>query len=356
MKPEELSAERSEKLIERLAASKFAARADEILNVVRGKEPLRFGSSVDVERASGRKAPNGEEYHVRIAASTEAIARDSGVIPITAWAKGGLKNFAKNPIILAFHDHKKPIGRSVHTELTSDKLIQYWEFHQESDDSRLMKTLYEKGFMRAASVGFLVHDWQFIDELSEKEYEVLEKKYGNAVKDIYWIARKAELLETSAVPVPSDPNALEFSFAARSAEAHGLDMSIFDPHRSIEMKDEKTPVAGQRNEAAAAPAQPATPAPAAGETVDVQKMIDAAIAGVRTEFEARFVAIEKQREGTASPATSGSESGASDEGSRGAEQMVQIEVLSGETREQAIERTVNEVTAKLAGAPQRKTK
>src|SRR3954468_3169337 len=142
-------ADRIARLGERLAQSKFAANSEHILDVVRGKEPLRAGMPVEVERATGsRKAPNGETYHVKIKASTEAIARDQGIIPISAWEKGGLRNFPENPIILAYHDHKQPIGRSVYTELNGNALIEYWEFHLESEVSRMMQKLYEKGFMR----------------------------------------------------------------------------------------------------------------------------------------------------------------------------------------------------------------
>ncbi len=245
--------DRISQLQERLQASRFAGQSDEILQVVRGKEPLRHGCNVDVERSSGRTAPNGEAFHVRIAASTESIARDSGVIPISAWEKGGLRNFNDNPIILAFHSHRDPIGKSVYTEINNDQLVEYWLFHEETPLSIQMKALYEKGFMRAASVGFLVQEWDFVDELDDKQIAALESKYGkSATKDIYWIARKAELLETSAVPVPSDPNALAFSFAARNGGAAGMDMTDLlsrwtaNTNRTNSMKTE-TPATEQRS-------------------------------------------------------------------------------------------------------------
>lgn len=346
MKPNQ----RSVTLSERLADSRFAERASEIIEIVEGRRNLNAGLHVDVERANNRKAPNGKDFHVRIVASTEAIARDSGIIPIDAWKKGGLKNFSRNPMILAFHDHQQPIGRSVHTEITDDELHQYWEFHGETEQSRVMQALYEKGFMKAASVGFLVHDWQFIDELNEKEYAALEKKYGTSVKDIYWIARKAELLETSAVPVPSDPNALEFSAASRNAEAIGMDMSIFN--RRDSMPTPKTPAAGEREEVAA----PAVVAPAAEAGNDIQKMIDAAVATIRGELaglEARLAAVETRESSTpaATPAA-GTEAGT--EGRAAGE--IDIEVRAGETPTQAVGRHVDELLAKKQGAPQRKTK
>jgi hypothetical protein len=218
--------DRIARLSEKLTKSRFASETDHVLSVVRGIEPVRHGLNVEVERAENKRAPNGSSYHVRIKASTDTIARDRGIIPMSAWSNGGLRNFAENPVILAFHDHKQPIGRSVHTELADKGMLQYWEFHGETDVSRTMQKLYEKGFMRAASVGFLVHEFTFVDELSDSDLEKLVEKYGAAaVRDIYWIAEKAELLETSAVPVPSDPTALTFDFARSSAEAVGIDIS-----------------------------------------------------------------------------------------------------------------------------------
>lgn len=348
--------DRAAMLRERLAGSKFAQRADEIVDMASGKEAFRIGMPVEVTQKSDtmRVAPNGRDFHVRIAASTEAVARDSGIIPITAWESGGLKNFVANPIILAFHKHTEPIGRSVHTEINGGELRQYWEFHGESETSRLMQTLYERGFMKAASVGFIVHDYQFIDELSEKEYEALQKKYGAAVKDIYWIAQRAELLETSAVPVPSDPRALQFDFAARNAEAIGIDTSILRKFtaRSETMSTTASPAspapattaapAVVRETTAVAPAAVVV-APAAEVRTVTQETLDAAIAAVRAEFSAKFAALEK-----AAPVSTPAAPSAAGEGER----EVEIEVLPGENKDQAIERYVNAALAREAGAPQ----
>lgn len=209
-----------EQLYARLARSvtSLAVDKDYVREILNGGIGVR-GVNVDVEPQIGeRKAPNGRDYHVKIRASTSGVARDAGIIPMEAWQRGGLANFSRNPVILAFHDHEQPIGISVHTEL-NHSLDQYWLFHEESDISRLMKKLYERGFMRAASVGFLVRDFEILDE---KEEQRIQKELG-ITDPIFWRAIDVELLETSAVPVPSDANALVLEHAIANARAHGLD-------------------------------------------------------------------------------------------------------------------------------------
>lgn len=319
----------------RLKMSRFSDRTSDIMSIVRGKETLKHGLNVAVERSTGKTAPNGSEYHVKIKASTETIARDAGVIPIGAWAMGGLRSFNENPVILAFHSHRDPIGKSVYTEIDDNNLVEYWLFHEQDDLSRKMKVLYEEGFMRAASIGFLVHEYSFVDELDDKELAALEQKYGkSATKDIYWIARKAELLETSAVPVPSDPNAL--AFAVQNAEARGIDMDVF--HRfttpvtrsnKMEPKDVEALLDKQRTA--------------------FEASIDAKLTALRTEITGAFKATNDAIEKSAKLVTPAA--AAEPAAARGADEDIKIEVKDGETESAALNRYVEEQIAKRQGAP-----
>lgn len=342
--------DRIARLGERLAQSKFRAESDHILNVVRGIEPVHAGLVVEVERASGdKRAPNGETYHVRIKASTESIARDHGIIPMSAWQDGGLRNFTDNPIILAFHDHKQPIGRSVHTEIDGGALVEYWEFHLESDISRTMHKLYDRGFMRAASVGFMVKEFSFVDELDDKGLEKLVAKYGAAaIRDLYWIAERAELLETSAVPVPSDANALTFDFAIDNARAMGIDISSLRtaPTTGETMTEaEKTAKEKTDREAAEAAAREAADAPFKA----LREMVEKGFKALNDEITALRALVEKKPEAATPAATEAARAAATDEVEDGLE--ITIEKRAGETDEQAMERHVEEMIARLRGAP-----
>jgi hypothetical protein len=338
-------ADRIARLSERLAQSKHRDDAEHILNVVRGVEPVRAGLNVEVERGAGKRAPNGAEYHVRIKASTDSIARDHGIVPMRAWQNGGLRNFTENPIILAFHDHKQPIGRSVHTEIDGNALVEYWEFHLETDISRTMHKLYDRGFMRAASVGFSVLEFSFVDELDDKQMDKLVQQYGAAaVRDLYWIAERAELLETSAVPVPADASALTFGFdaAVRNAQAVGIDVTSLTPSTS-----DVTMSVDKNAEAAAAPAAPATPAPDA----ELRSLVEKGFAAINESISALRALVEK---GVVPPVSApAAVETPKPEAAREAQDDLEItiEKKSGETDEQAVERFVSETLAQLRGEP-----
>jgi len=329
---------------------RLRGRAGEIEAILRGSSSLRAGVTVDVERANkGRKAPNGEDYHVMIRASTEAVARDAGIIPLEAWAGGGLANFLRNPIILAYHDNKQPIGISVHTEIDSTgnrALVEYWRFHEESEVSRMMKKLYENGYMRAASVGFIVKDFEIIDE---KEEARLQEKYGT--KDpIFWRAKEAELLETSAVPVPSDPAALSIEHAITNGRAAGIDVASLRSYSNPETEPVDTPNTEATTEAPSV------------ETAETQQSLEERVAALETlcaDLMSRLAETESSAD-SRTMTDSGAESETpvtteGDEGTRSTEASdeaeVEIEVKDGETEAQALDRYIDEIIASKSGAP-----
>lgn len=356
--------DRAPSIIKRLAGTRFAERANEISQILAGKEPLRVAMPVEMRSAvKGRDvAPNGKEYHCQMRASTECIARDGGIIPMSAWGRGGLANFNNNPVILAFHDHKQPIGISVHTAIEDSSLMEHWLFHDESEISRLMHKLYDRGFMRAASVGFMVKDFKFTDELSDDETMALQDKYGSLVlKDAYWIATKAELLETSAVPVPSDPNALSIvSHAVNNADAAGIDTSSistilkqFAPRgrkmatptkTEVEIAAERAETDRLEAERKAAEVKVETDRLAAEQIARdtaiiavVEPKLEELRAMIKT-FTERLTALEEKSATTVVGEPDG-------------QRNIDIEKLEGETNEAALTRTIDALVRKKLGAP-----
>lgn len=328
------------RLRDRLKTSRaYSGAADSIMERVQGKEAVRAGVPITMERAEKNLAPNGREYHIKIKASTGGIARDAGVIPLEAWRSGGLKNFDNNPVILAFHDHKEPIGISVHTALEGDSLVEYWLFHEHTETSRTMRKLYEEGFMRAASVGFIVQEWKFVDELNDQELESLVKQFGpTAVRDIFWIAQRAELLETSAVPVPSDPNALQFSAAKRSAEAVGLDISALTASRTV--SEEKQMPAPADNTPTDQTAEVTRLAGVVTEQATTIKTLNETIVTLSATVEAVRAEIV---------ALKGTLDARSDE--QKDEVELEVEIRDGETEQQAVDRHIDEMLRSQTGAP-----
>jgi len=123
-------------------------------------------------------------------ASTVDRDRQGDVIPMSAWTQG-LKNYLKNPIILAYHNHQMPIGKMVEHKVTDQGLWIRAQIPAEVGD---VYKLVKKGILSAFSVGFRVRDADY-DHASE----------SFLIKDL-------ELHEISVVSVPANQNTL-FSLA-----------------------------------------------------------------------------------------------------------------------------------------------
>lgn len=114
-------------------------------------------------------------------ASTADTDRVGDVIIPDAWAKGGLENFKKNPIILFNHNYSKPIGKAIELEVDSRGLKITCEISKSAGDTY---GLIKDGVLSTFSVGFMIKDADY-----------------NQVTDGY-IIKEAELLEVSVVSVP----------------------------------------------------------------------------------------------------------------------------------------------------------
>jgi phage head maturation protease len=113
-------------------------------------------------------------------------------------------DFAQNPVMLWAHDYNSlPVARSVHLWRDTDgikakALFQpdnnYHESYAGIRGSMVYK-MYKTGFLNAVSVGF-----------NPLEYERLEEKGPNGQQGTHF--KRWELLEFSAVPIPSNAGAL----------------------------------------------------------------------------------------------------------------------------------------------------
>lgn len=128
---------------------------------------------------------DGDQLIIKGYASTNDKDRVGDVILPDAWAKGGLENFKKNPVILFNHDYNQPIGRATQVEVDDKGLKLTAVISKEASQYGLIKD----GVLSTFSVGFLV-----------KDADYNEKTDGFVIKD-------AELLETSVVTVPCNQDA-----------------------------------------------------------------------------------------------------------------------------------------------------
>jgi HK97 family phage prohead protease len=126
--------------------------------------------------------------------STEVQDRDGEVILAKGW---DLSNYKQNPVFMWAHRYDQPpIGRSLKTWAREGKLKFHIEFAPKEtyEFADTIYKLYKAGFLKATSVGFIPDPEGIIEGDGEKSPK---RTYS-----------KQELLELSAVPVPSNPEAL----------------------------------------------------------------------------------------------------------------------------------------------------
>ena len=113
-------------------------------------------------------------------------------------------NFKDNPVVLFAHDYNSlPIGKNIALRVEDDKIIATTQF-ADTELGREAYKLYKEGFMNAWSIGFI--------SLKSSDEKVLPNQTGKTYQE--W-----ELLEYSAVSVPSNPQALTV------ARSKGFDIS-----------------------------------------------------------------------------------------------------------------------------------
>jgi HK97 family phage prohead protease len=153
--------------------------------------------------------------------STGALDRDNDTISPNGWR---LDEFKKNPVILWAHDNQNPpIAKSVSVWLEGDKLKSRGQFlpsdmgdHDHIKFADMIYQMFKQGYMSGVSVGFKPHKWIENDERAG-----------------WWPLDYIDqtLLEYSAVPVPSNPEALH------EAESRGIDLSPLKQWTEIILDD-----------------------------------------------------------------------------------------------------------------------
>jgi len=137
------------------------------------------------------KEVNEEERTLIGTASTEVMDRDKEIIKTDGWE---LDNFRKNPVILLSHEYRQPpIGKALWVKKDKNGLTFKAQFAKTQVAEEVFQ-LYKDGFMRAFSVGFIPKEWEEGNSEDDK-----------GPRRVY---TKQELLEISAVSVPSNPEAL----------------------------------------------------------------------------------------------------------------------------------------------------
>ena len=148
--------------------------SNKILNFTSGFKVKEVGSS-------------GETIMIEGFANTTTKDRQGDIILQEAWTKGGLDNYLKNPIILAFHDHTKPIGSMVDYSVNDRGFSIVAEISKAAGD---IYNLIKDGVIKTFSVGFRVKDADY-----DMDTDIF------VIKDL-------ELFEISAVSIPANADSV----------------------------------------------------------------------------------------------------------------------------------------------------
>jgi HK97 family phage prohead protease/HK97 family phage major capsid protein len=152
-------------------------------------------------------------------ASTNDVDRQGDIVPASVW-EAGIKNYLKNPVILAYHNHSEPVGRMTDHKVDEKGLYVKARVSAAAED---VFNLVKDGVLTAFSIGF----------------RIVDAEYNSALE--LFVVKELELHEISIVSVPANQNTLfslskafdtaeefksfKMQFASKSNSANGLDAS-----------------------------------------------------------------------------------------------------------------------------------
>jgi len=159
-----------------------------------------------------------EELIISGYASTVEKDRMGDVIKADAWKQAGaLDNYLKNPVVLAYHDMNRPIGRTIeHTADNKGLRITAKISKAAGDIAQLIKD----GILSTFSIGFIVKDADYDQKT-----------------DIF-VIKEVELLEVSVVTIPANAGAT-FSVAKNFSSMDEYEEFKKQFNKSLEISEEK---------------------------------------------------------------------------------------------------------------------
>jgi HK97 family phage prohead protease/HK97 family phage major capsid protein len=223
-------------------------------------------------------------------ASTNDVDRHGDIVPTSVW-EAGMKNYLKNPVILAYHDHSEPAGRMVEHRIDEKGL---WVKARISAAAEDVFNLVKDGVLTAFSIGF----------------RIVDAEYNSAAE--LFVVKELELHEISVVSVPANQNTLfslsksfkddeefksfKMQFAPKSESAKGLESSTeansdvkkewkMDPKQLEQMLADAASKAAEATAKAIAESQAkalAEKAAAEKAQADIDARVKAAVASIST--------------------------------------------------------------------------
>lgn len=133
------------------------------------------------------KSESDDYITIKGYANTVDKDRVGDVIEASAWTKGGMNSYEKNPIILAYHDRAQPIGTMISYNIDPKGLEITAQISKKSGN---VYDFIKEGILKAFSVGIRVKD---------ADYDTATEIY--VIKDL-------ELHEISVVAIPANQESL----------------------------------------------------------------------------------------------------------------------------------------------------
>ena len=146
---------------------------------------------------------DGNVLRIKGLVNTSSQDRNGDIIPIETWTESALGNYLKNPIVLAFHDHKRPIGKVIEHSITDEGIEIVAEI---SDTDKDFVKLIKDGVLKSFSIGF---------------YILGAKPKSN--EDDGWIITQLELHEISVVSVPENQDSIFSVSKSFGSDKKGLE-------------------------------------------------------------------------------------------------------------------------------------
>ena len=144
---------------------------------------------IELDISFTKKASDADSSVITIEgyANTTDKDRSGDVVESEAWTKGGLDNYRKNPIVLAYHDRRRPIGMTTSLGVDDKGLKIVADIHKAAGE---VYDLVKDGVLKTFSVGFMIKD-AIYDSAAETFF----------IKDL-------ELHEISVVSIPANQNSV----------------------------------------------------------------------------------------------------------------------------------------------------
>ncbi len=177
-------------LLESLQA--FSRGDEEAPLVTKWTNSAEAGAGLDDESSLKDSTKDSPDRAIRFVLSTDDVDRHGDIISADGWV---LDSYRENPVLLWAHNYRQPaIGRAAKVWTEPHRLLANMEFAP-TEFAQEISSLYRSGFQWGVSVGF--KPLRFEERRDEKTGAFLGLRF-----------LEQELLEVSAVPVPSNRSAL----------------------------------------------------------------------------------------------------------------------------------------------------